>query len=129
MIAVVQRVIDASVMVGDEVVGRIGRGMAVLLAVHETDGPAEVDARQNAQDLCSGKGTETHQKSVILLRKSTAHRRARAAAPSITREFTSRFAQGPDGGVGRQLGIVRRRAYREATFAGDLLRERIGRKP
>jgi D-aminoacyl-tRNA deacylase len=43
MIAVVQRVTEASVTVGDEVVGRIGKGLAVLLAVHQTDGPAEVE--------------------------------------------------------------------------------------
>ena len=43
MIAVVQRVTEAAVTVGDEVVGRIGRGLAVLLAVHETDGPAEAE--------------------------------------------------------------------------------------
>jgi D-tyrosyl-tRNA(Tyr) deacylase len=42
MIAVVQRVTNASVTVGDEVVGRIDRGLAVLLAVHETDTPADV---------------------------------------------------------------------------------------
>jgi D-tyrosyl-tRNA(Tyr) deacylase len=43
MIAVVQRVTEASVSVGDEIVGRIGKGLAILLAVHETDGPAEVE--------------------------------------------------------------------------------------
>jgi D-tyrosyl-tRNA(Tyr) deacylase len=42
VIAVVQRVSGASVTVGDEVVGRIDRGLAVLLAVHETDTPADV---------------------------------------------------------------------------------------
>ena len=43
MIAVVQRVTAASVSVGDEVVGRIGRGLAVLLAVHETDAAGDVE--------------------------------------------------------------------------------------
>ena len=43
MIAVVQRVTSASVTVGGEVVGKIGRGLAVLLAVHEADTPADVE--------------------------------------------------------------------------------------
>lgn len=42
MIAVVQRVTAASVTVGDEIVGRIGTGLAVLLAVHESDTEADV---------------------------------------------------------------------------------------
>ena len=42
MIAVVQRVSEASVTVAGEVVGRIGPGLAVLAAVHRTDTPADV---------------------------------------------------------------------------------------
>ena len=42
MIAVVQRVTEASVTVEGETVGRIGPGLAVLVAVHRTDTPADV---------------------------------------------------------------------------------------
>ena len=42
MIAVVQRVSEASVVVGGETVGRIGPGLAVLAAVHRTDTPADI---------------------------------------------------------------------------------------
>ena len=43
MRAVVQRVSEASVRVGDEMVGRIGRGMVVLLGVAQGDGEREAD--------------------------------------------------------------------------------------
>ncbi len=43
MIAVIQRVLQASVKVGDETVGRIGQGMLVLLGVAKGDGQADVD--------------------------------------------------------------------------------------
>ena len=42
MIAVVQRVTEAAVVVGDETVGRIGPGLLVLAAVHKTDTDADV---------------------------------------------------------------------------------------
>src|SRR4051794_41384360 len=42
MIAVVQRVTEAAVRVGGEVVGQIGPGLLVLAAVHRDDGPADV---------------------------------------------------------------------------------------
>ena len=42
MIAVVQRVNEASVTVEGEVVGKIGRGLAVLVAVHRTDSAEDV---------------------------------------------------------------------------------------
>ena len=42
MIAVVQRVSEASVSVDGDIVGRIGPGLAVLAAVHRTDGDADV---------------------------------------------------------------------------------------
>ena len=42
MIAVVQRVDEASVSVDGEVVGKIDRGLAVLLAVHRDDTAADV---------------------------------------------------------------------------------------
>jgi D-tyrosyl-tRNA(Tyr) deacylase len=41
MRAVVQRASRASVMVGDSVVGEIGRGVVVLLGISPGDGPAE----------------------------------------------------------------------------------------
>jgi len=40
--AVLQRVKEAWVRVGDEEVGRIGRGLLVLLGVSRTDGPEDV---------------------------------------------------------------------------------------
>jgi D-tyrosyl-tRNA(Tyr) deacylase len=40
---VVQRVSEASVRVGGEVVGRIGRGLLVLIGVARTDGEREAD--------------------------------------------------------------------------------------
>jgi D-tyrosyl-tRNA(Tyr) deacylase len=43
MRAVVQRVSEASVRVGDEIVGRIGRGMLVLVGVARGDGEREAD--------------------------------------------------------------------------------------
>jgi len=43
MIAVVQRVTEAQVVVDGQVVGRIGPGMAVLLAVHRDDGRQDVE--------------------------------------------------------------------------------------
>ena len=42
MIAVVQRVTEASVVVGGQAVGRIAGGMVALVAVHATDTPADV---------------------------------------------------------------------------------------
>jgi D-tyrosyl-tRNA(Tyr) deacylase len=39
--AVVQRVTEASVTVGDETVGEIGPGLAVLLGVKHSDGPGD----------------------------------------------------------------------------------------
>ncbi len=41
MIAVVQRVTEAAVVVESETVGRIGPGLLVLAAVHRTDTPAD----------------------------------------------------------------------------------------
>jgi D-tyrosyl-tRNA(Tyr) deacylase len=43
MRAVVQRVRSARVLVGEEVVGAVGRGLCVLLGVAETDGPEQAD--------------------------------------------------------------------------------------
>lgn len=43
MRAVVQRVSEASVRVGDEMVGRIGRGILVLVGVARGDGEREAD--------------------------------------------------------------------------------------
>jgi D-aminoacyl-tRNA deacylase len=40
--AVVQRVTEASVTVGTETVGQIARGLAILLGVKHSDGPADV---------------------------------------------------------------------------------------
>jgi D-tyrosyl-tRNA(Tyr) deacylase len=42
MIAVVQRVSEASVSVGGRTVGRIASGLAALVAVHKTDSAADV---------------------------------------------------------------------------------------
>jgi D-tyrosyl-tRNA(Tyr) deacylase len=42
VIAVVQRVTEASVVVEGRVVGRVGTGLVVLAAVHATDTPADV---------------------------------------------------------------------------------------
>ncbi len=50
MIAVVQRVTSAAVTVEGEVVGRIGVGLAVLLAVHADDTAADV--AWTARKLC-----------------------------------------------------------------------------
>ena len=47
MIAVVQRVTEASVTVAGEVVGRIGPGLVALVAVHETDEAADVSWMAN----------------------------------------------------------------------------------
>jgi D-tyrosyl-tRNA(Tyr) deacylase len=44
MRAVVQRVSEASVRVEGETVGRIGRGLVVLLGVGRGDGPADADS-------------------------------------------------------------------------------------
>ena len=43
MIACVQRVAEAWVRVGEEEIGRIGKGMLVLLGVEKGDGDAEAD--------------------------------------------------------------------------------------
>jgi D-tyrosyl-tRNA(Tyr) deacylase len=43
MRALVQRVSEASAAVGDEIVGRIGRGILVFLGVHESDTEANAD--------------------------------------------------------------------------------------
>lgn len=43
MVALVQRVSEASVTVGGDVTGAIGAGLLVLLGVHRTDTEAEVD--------------------------------------------------------------------------------------
>ncbi len=50
MRAVVTRVDSASVEIGGQVHGRIGRGFLVLLGVHEDDTPAE--ARRIADKIC-----------------------------------------------------------------------------
>lgn len=44
MIALLQRVSEARVLVDDQVVGSIGRGLLVLLGIRATDSPREVDA-------------------------------------------------------------------------------------
>ena len=51
MIALLQRVTSASVTVSDETVGRIGRGLLVLVAVHRDDG--EHDVRRLAERILS----------------------------------------------------------------------------
>jgi D-tyrosyl-tRNA(Tyr) deacylase len=51
MIALLQRVTSASVTVRDETVGRIGRGLLVLVAVHRDDG--ERDVRRLAERILS----------------------------------------------------------------------------
>jgi D-tyrosyl-tRNA(Tyr) deacylase len=51
MIALLQRVTSASVTVSDETVGRIGRGLLVLVAVHRDDG--ERDVRRLAERILS----------------------------------------------------------------------------
>ena len=51
MIALLQRVNSASVTVNDETVGRIGRGLLVLVAVHRDDG--ERDVRRLAERILS----------------------------------------------------------------------------
>lgn len=43
MRVVVQRVLEASVTVGGEVVGHIGRGLLLYIAVKDGDGPADTD--------------------------------------------------------------------------------------
>jgi D-tyrosyl-tRNA(Tyr) deacylase len=43
VIAVVQRVTEASVVVDGAVVGRVGGGLLALVAVHATDEPADVE--------------------------------------------------------------------------------------
>ena len=43
MRVVVQRVLEASVTVGEEVVGQIGRGLLLYIAVKDGDGPADAD--------------------------------------------------------------------------------------
>jgi len=42
MRAVVQRVSEASVVIGGQVTSRIGHGLLVLMAVEETDGPEDI---------------------------------------------------------------------------------------
>lgn len=51
MIAVVQRVTEASVRIGDETVGQIGPGLLVLAAVHQTD--TDIDVACTANKLAS----------------------------------------------------------------------------
>jgi D-tyrosyl-tRNA(Tyr) deacylase len=51
MIALLQRVTSASVTVSDDTVGRIGRGLLVLVAVHRDDG--EHDVRRLAERILS----------------------------------------------------------------------------
>lgn len=51
MIAVVQRVTEASVRIGDETVGQIGPGLLVLAAVHQTD--TDIDVAWTANKLAS----------------------------------------------------------------------------
>ncbi|MCC7257663.1 MAG: D-tyrosyl-tRNA(Tyr) deacylase [Gammaproteobacteria bacterium] len=51
MVTLLQRVSTASVRVGGEVVGEIGQGLLVLVAVERGDGPAE--ARRMAERLVS----------------------------------------------------------------------------
>ncbi|MBW3625214.1 MAG: D-tyrosyl-tRNA(Tyr) deacylase [Armatimonadetes bacterium] len=43
MRAVVQRVLSAKVTVDEEIVGKIQHGLLVLLGVHDSDGPADVE--------------------------------------------------------------------------------------
>ena len=43
MRVVVQRVLEASVTVGEETVGKIGRGLLLYLAVKDGDGPADTE--------------------------------------------------------------------------------------
>ena len=51
MIAVVQRVSEASVVVDGRAVGQIGAGLLALVAVHKTD--AAADVTRTANKLCS----------------------------------------------------------------------------
>ncbi|EPH93180.1 MULTISPECIES: D-aminoacyl-tRNA deacylase [unclassified Enterococcus] len=43
MRAVIQRVSSASVSINDQVVGKIGQGLLVLLGIHETDTKEDID--------------------------------------------------------------------------------------
>jgi D-tyrosyl-tRNA(Tyr) deacylase len=47
MIAVIQRVSEAAVVVGTGTIGAIGRGLVALVAVHRTDTPADVSWTAN----------------------------------------------------------------------------------
>lgn len=102
MIAIVQRVTAAAVTVGGEVVGRIGIGLAVLLAVHEDDKAADVT--WTANKLCGlrvfpngGKGFDLDVKAadgkILLVSNFTV-----AAATRQGRRPSFDAAAGPDRG-------------------------------
>ena len=49
MIAVLQRVTEAQVVVDGQIVGRIGGGLLALVAVHATDTDADVEPESRAE--------------------------------------------------------------------------------
>jgi hypothetical protein len=96
------------------------------LIAQATDGPAEVNARQSAQDLGGGKGTEAHQKSVGTSRNSTAHRRASRGPWSIAAQLPRGLAERRKmrgRGQARFVGLF---PHHKAAFTGDFFRQRVG---
>ena len=56
MLALIQRVTEASVSVDGEVIGRVGGGLLALVGVEPGDGDAQVARRKTFQASTSGGG-------------------------------------------------------------------------
>lgn len=135
MRAVVQRVSDAEVRVGDEVLGRIGRGLVVFLGVGQEDGFEDAEwladriGRLRIFDGVEGEvsvcelGAEAMVVSQFTLhastKKGTRPSYHRAARPDVAEPMYERFCAALSERLGRAVAKGRFGAMMQVRFCND----------